>query len=175
VQFSWNGSFFASNRARLEKNLQPGVTPGHLDTAVPRKQLHRRPVSAASGAPSVLPVARFVPDYYDAPPAAISQQRQDVTIAASAILGGIGNDGSSQPHLCIRRWLGNAGSHAVGQSPRRHDVPAPEEPSGSARCIAGDGWGLGVSPYRLLKNQLAQSEIRHRPSQPDIGNWLRGN
>jgi hypothetical protein len=101
-------------------------------------------------------------------PAVSVEQGGDTAIAISAILLGIANDGSGQPHLIIRLGgLVTLGPTRLLNHPAdtafRHRQSLPDMldalPTGS---------GLEVSPYRLLEDQFVQSEIRHRPSQPSI-------
>ncbi len=124
---------------------------------------------AASAAPSVLPVARFVPFSYGSPSSrhfAATPGCGDSHTAHTAWHSQRWQQSAPPRHQA--RWLGNAGSPAVAQAPRRPGVPTPVAPSGYARCIAGDGSGLEVSPYCLLENQFIQGKIRHRPSQTGI-------
>ncbi len=124
---------------------------------------------AASEAPSALPVARFVPFSYGSPSSRHfpGTPRCDASHTGRTAWHSQLWQQSAQPRHQAW-WLGNAGSPAVAQAPRRRGVPTPVAPSGHARCIAGDGSGLEVSPYRLLENQLIQGEISYRPSQPAI-------
>ena len=124
---------------------------------------------AASGAPSALPVARFVPFSYGLPASRHFAGTPGCVDSHTAHTEWHSQRWQrSAPPRHQARWLGNAGSFTVVQAPRRPGVPTPEEPSGHARCLAGDGSGLAVSPYRLLENQFIERKIRHRPSQPGI-------
>jgi len=102
-------------------------------------------------------------------PAVSVEQGGDATIAIAPKPCSIANNGISRPHLIIRLGgLVTLGRTRFDQLHRSHAVPKPAEPSGYARCIAGDGSGLEVSPCRLMKDQFVQGEIRYRQSQPGI-------